>query len=78
MDICVYVHVIKVIRCEYNKGGVVLRWARVKLDKLGGAYPKRLKTPGVKNMDSFFPLTQSIDQIERFLMAPTAVQSVWQ
>ncbi len=34
LDICVYVHVIKVIRCEYNNRG------RVKLDKLGGgAYP---------------------------------------
>ncbi len=30
LDICVYVHVIKVIRCEYNNRG------RVKLDKLGG------------------------------------------
>ncbi len=32
MDICVYVHVNKIIRCEYNNGG----GGRVKLDKLGG------------------------------------------
>ncbi len=46
LDICVYVHVIKVIRCEYNNRG------RVKLDKLGGgggAYPKRLKNPVLWN-----------------------------
>ncbi len=42
MDICVYVHVNKIIRCEYNNGG----GARMKLDKLGGgACPKSLKTP---------------------------------
>ncbi len=34
MDICVYVHVNKIIRCEYNNGGG--GGARVKLDKLGG------------------------------------------
>ncbi len=36
MDICVYVHVNKIIRFEYNNMG----WgvARVKLDKLGGAH----------------------------------------
>ncbi len=47
MDICVYVHVNKIIRCEYNtRGG---GGARVKLDKLGGgACPKSLKTPGLK------------------------------
>ncbi len=33
MDICVYVHVNKIIRCEYNNRG----GGRVKLDKLGGA-----------------------------------------
>ncbi len=41
MDICVYVHVNKIIRCEYNNGGGGLCWggggARVTLDKLGGA-----------------------------------------
>ncbi len=49
MDICVYVHVNKIIRCEYNnRGGVVFGGGRVKLDKLGGgACPKSLKTPGV-------------------------------
>ncbi len=37
MDICVYVHVNKVIRCEYNNGGGdCVGGARVKLDKLGG------------------------------------------
>ncbi len=42
MDICVYVHVNKIIRCEYNNGG-----GGVKLDKLGGggACPKSWKTP---------------------------------
>ncbi len=52
MDICVYVHVNKIIRCEYNNGG---GGARLKLDKLGGggggggggACPKSLKTPEV-------------------------------
>ncbi len=43
MDICVYVHVNKIIRCEYNNRGgggcVVLGGGgRVKLDKLGGAH----------------------------------------
>ncbi len=47
MDICVYVHVNKIIRCEYNNGGGG-GGARVKLDKLGGgACPKSLKTPGL-------------------------------
>ncbi len=45
MDICVYVHVNKIIRCEYNNGG---GGARLKLDKLGGgACPKSLKTPAL-------------------------------
>ncbi len=55
MDICVYVHVNKIIRCEYNNrggGGGVLGGgggARVKLDKLGGgACPKSLKTPDLQ------------------------------
>ncbi len=41
MDICVYVHVNKVIRCEcVNKiiGGGCVGAARVKLYKLGGAH----------------------------------------
>ncbi len=48
MDICVYVHVNKIIRCEYNNrgGGGCVGGARVKLGKLGGgACPKSLKTP---------------------------------
>ncbi len=46
MDICVYVHVNKIIRCEYNNGG---GGGRVKLDKLGGgACPKSLKTPDIE------------------------------
>ncbi len=36
MDICVYVHVNKIIRCECNNGGG--GGVRVKLDKLGGAH----------------------------------------
>ncbi len=32
MDICVYVHVNKIIRCKYNNR----RGGGVKLDKLGG------------------------------------------
>ncbi len=47
MVICVYVHVNKIIRCEYNNGGG--GGARVKLDKLGGgACPKSLKTPDLQ------------------------------
>ncbi len=34
MDICVYVHVNKIIRCEYNNGGG--GGGGVKLHKLGG------------------------------------------
>ncbi len=39
MDICVYVHVNKIIRCEYNNRGGCVGGAmsRVKLDKPGGA-----------------------------------------
>ncbi len=37
MDICVYVHVNKIIRCEYNNGGGG-----------GGACPKSLKTPDIE------------------------------
>ncbi len=51
MDICVYVHVNKVIRCEYNKrgrggvGGCVGGGASEIRQTWGGACPKRLKTP---------------------------------
>ncbi len=46
MDICVYVHVNKIIRCEYNNrgggGGMGGEW---NYTNLGGACPKSLKTP---------------------------------
>ncbi len=51
MDICVYVHVNKIIRCEYNyKGGGGLCWGRNVARQTwggGGACPKSLKTPGL-------------------------------
>ncbi len=54
MDICVYVHVNTIIRCEYNNGGGG-GGGRVKLDKLGGAQcPKSLKTPGLDHRNLFF------------------------
>ncbi len=46
MDICVYVHAIKVIRCEYNNRGVGASEIRQTWGG-GGAYPKRLKTPEI-------------------------------
>ncbi len=56
-NICVYVHVNKIIWCEYNNGGGCVGGgggggggARVKLHKLGGgACPKSLKTPGLND-----------------------------
>ncbi len=65
MDICVYVHVNKVIRCEYNNkgGGGGVLGGRVKLDKLGGgACPKRLKTPELEDHRAR-PLCRDIDYV---------------
>ncbi len=48
MDICVYVHVNKIIRCEYNNvwgGGGGASEIR---QTWGGACPKSLKTPGLE------------------------------
>ncbi len=45
MDICVYVHVNKIIRCEYNNGGGGASEIR---QTWGGACPKSLKTPGLR------------------------------
>ncbi len=50
MDICVYVHVNKIIRCEYNNRGgggaseIRQTWGG------GGACPKSLKTPVIKDL----------------------------
>ncbi len=66
MDICVYVHVNKIIRCEYNNGGgggvgseIIQTW--------GGACPKSLKTPdlaqdwfGYHNPISYFKTLCSV------------------
>ncbi len=43
MDICVYVHVNKIIRCESNIGGGASEIRQT----WGGACPKSLKTPGL-------------------------------
>ncbi len=51
MDICVYVHVNKIIRCEYNNGGGGLCWggggggASDIRQTWGGTCPESLKIP---------------------------------
>ncbi len=45
MDICVYVHVNKIIRCEYNNRGGGASEIR---QTWGGACPKSLKTPALR------------------------------
>ncbi len=49
MDICVYVHVNKIIRCEYNnRGGCVGGGGASEIRQTwGSACPKSLKTPAV-------------------------------
>ncbi len=48
MDICVYVHVNKIIRCEYNNGGGGMVVSEIRQTWGGGACPKSLKTPGLE------------------------------